>query len=117
MSAGASGRLPVWGFLIANEGAGPVGRAVSFVTRIAVSLVLPVWGAFMIRIGAGYGQGWRIATGAVMFAIGVIFFAGSSIITPFLPGSRPSPDHSRGAAGAGQGPEWRNCPFAATQLS
>lgn len=82
---------------MANAGASPVERAVSFVMRLAVSIALPAWGAYMIFIGARYGQNWWIATGAVVFVIGVIFFAGSSIVTPFLPGSRPSPDHSGGA--------------------
>lgn len=73
-------------------------RAVSLVMRLAVSMVLPAWGAFMILIGARSGEGWWIATGAVVFAIGVIFFAGSSIVTPFLPGARPSPDRSGNVA-------------------
>ncbi|HJU27796.1 MAG TPA: hypothetical protein VJ718_01420 [Candidatus Binataceae bacterium] len=82
---------------MANEGANPAQRAASFIIRLAASLVLPAWGALMIVIGVKHGQGWWIATGAVVFAIGVIFAAGSSIVTPFLPGSRPSPDRTQGS--------------------
>jgi hypothetical protein len=79
---------------MANAGANPVERAVSFVMRLLVSMVLPAWGVIMIVLGAMYAEGWWIATGVAVFAIGVIFFAGSSVVTPFLPGSRPLPDRS-----------------------
>ena len=103
---------------MANEGANPVERAVSFDMRLAVSLVVPAWGAFMILIGARHGQGWWIATGAVVFAIGIIFMGGSSIVTPFLPRSRPSRPTVRAAVSAArQSSERRNCPFAHTRLS
>jgi hypothetical protein len=42
----------------------------------------------MIVIGARSAAGWWIGTGVVVLVIGVIFFAGSSLITPFLPGGR-----------------------------
>jgi len=32
------------------------------------------------------GIGWCIATGLVVFAIGVVLLAGSSLVTPFLRG-------------------------------
>jgi hypothetical protein len=31
-------------------------------------------------------MGWWIATGVVILAIGVVLFAGSSLVTPFLGG-------------------------------
>jgi hypothetical protein len=84
---------------MANEGVNPVERAISFAMRLAVSMILPAWGALMIVIGASHRQGWWIASGVVVFAVGAIFLAGSSIVTPFLPGSRPSPDRSGNPAG------------------
>ena len=79
---------------MANAGANPVERAVSFTMRLAVSMILPAWGVIMALIGVKHGEGWWIASGATVFAIGAVFFAGSSIVTPFLPGARPSPDRA-----------------------
>jgi hypothetical protein len=42
----------------------------------------------MIVLGARSADGWWIATGVVVLAIGCIVLAGSSPITPFLPGGR-----------------------------
>jgi hypothetical protein len=73
---------------MANEGSGPVERTISFVMRLFVSLVLPAWGIIMIVLGAERGMRWWIVTGVVVLLIGVLFFAGSSLVTPFLPGGR-----------------------------
>jgi hypothetical protein len=40
----------------------------------------------MIVLGVASGIGWWIATGLVVLAIGVVLFAGSSLVTPFLGG-------------------------------
>ena len=79
---------------MANAGANPVECAVSFTMRLAVSMILPAWGAIMALIGVRHGEGWWIASGAAVFAVGMVFLAGSSIVTPFLPGARPSPDRA-----------------------
>lgn len=71
---------------MANEGSSRVERTVSFVMRLLVSLLLPVWGLVMIVLGAMWGMGWWIATGAVVLVIGVVLFSGSALITPFLGG-------------------------------
>lgn len=71
---------------MANEGSSAPERAISFVMRLAVSLVLPVWGLAMIAIGLADRNGWWMATGVVVLAIGVVFFAGSSLVSPFLGG-------------------------------
>jgi hypothetical protein len=42
----------------------------------------------MVVMGFMWGMFWWIATGLVVLAIGVIFFAGSSLITPYLGGRR-----------------------------
>ena len=73
---------------MANEGSSPIEKAVSFVLRLAVSLLLPGWGLAMIVMGAMWGIFWWIATGVVVLAIGVVFFAGSSLVTPYLGGRR-----------------------------
>ncbi len=73
---------------MANQGGTLGQRTFSFIMRLLVSLVLPAWGIAMIALGAHAAMGWWIATGVVVLAIGVIFFAGSSLVTPFLPGGR-----------------------------
>jgi len=73
---------------MANEGSSPLNRTVSFVVRLLVGLLLPGWGVALIIMGFAAGMGWWIATGVVILAIGVVLFAGSSLITPFL-GGRP----------------------------
>ncbi|MBI3759960.1 MAG: hypothetical protein HY269_09445 [Deltaproteobacteria bacterium] len=73
---------------MANEGSSAIERTVSFVLRLLVSLLLPGWGLAMIVMGAMWGMFWWIATGLVVLAIGIIFFAGSSLITPYLGGRR-----------------------------
>jgi hypothetical protein len=73
---------------MANEGSSAIERTVSFVLRLLVSLLLPGWGLEMIVMGAMWGMFWWIATGLVVLAIGVVFFAGSSLITPYLGGRR-----------------------------
>ena len=73
---------------MANEGSSPIEKAVSFVLRLAVSLLLPGWGLAMIVMGAMWGMFWWIATGVVVLAIGVVFFAGSPLVTPYLGGRR-----------------------------
>jgi Flp pilus assembly protein protease CpaA len=71
---------------MANEGSSGVERTVSFIIRLVVSLLLPAWGLVMIVLGVASGIGWWIATGLVVLAIGVVLFAGSSLVTPFLGG-------------------------------
>jgi hypothetical protein len=73
---------------MANEGSGPVERTISFIMRLLVSLVLPAWGVIMVALGVEWGMIWWIVTGVVVLLIGVVFFAGSSLVTPFLPGGR-----------------------------
>ncbi len=72
----------------ANEGGSFVERTISFVLRLTVSLIIPAWGVVMLVLGLMGGIGWWIATGAVVFAIGVVFLSGSSLVTPFIPGGR-----------------------------
>ena len=71
---------------MANEGSSKAERMASFIIRLVVSLLLPVWGLIMVVLGVTSGMGWWIATGLVVLAIGVVLFAGSSLVTPFLGG-------------------------------
>jgi len=73
---------------MANEGSSPLNRTVSFAVRLLVGLLLPGWGVALIIMGLAAGMGWWIATGVVILVIGVVLFAGSSLVTPFL-GGRP----------------------------
>ena len=73
---------------MANEGSSRIERAVSFVMRLIVSLLLPGWGVAMIVLGLIDGSGWWVITGLTVLAIGVVLFAGGSLVTPFLGGRR-----------------------------
>ena len=67
-----------------------VERALSFVLRLVISLILPAWGVIMLALGLRWGAEWWIATGAVVVAIGVIFLGGSPLVTSLSPGGRKS---------------------------
>jgi hypothetical protein len=71
---------------MANEGSSKAERMASFIIRLVVSLLLPAWGLVMVVLGVTWGIGWWIATGLVVLAIGVVLFAGSSLVTPSLGG-------------------------------
>jgi hypothetical protein len=71
-----------------NEGGSFAQRMFSFVMWLLVSLVLPAWRLTMIVLGARSAAGWWTVTSVVVLAIGAIFFAGSSLVTPFLPVGR-----------------------------
>jgi hypothetical protein len=73
---------------MANEGSSPIVRTSSFALRPLVSLLCPGWGLAMIVIGVMWGTFWWIATGVVVLAIGVVSFAGSPIVIPYLGGRR-----------------------------
>ncbi len=73
---------------MANEGSSQAERAVSFVMRLIVSLLLPGWGVVMIILGLTDGSTWWVITGLTVLAIGVVLFAGSSLVSPYLGGRR-----------------------------
>jgi hypothetical protein len=73
---------------VANQGGSFAQRTFSFIMRLLISPILPAWRLAMIVLGARTAAGWWIATGFVVLLVGAIFFAGSSLITPFLPGGR-----------------------------
>ena len=71
---------------MANEGSSPIEKTFSFVMRLIVSLLLPGWGLAMILLGLMWGMFWWIAAGLVVLVIGVVFLAGSPLVTPYLGG-------------------------------
>jgi hypothetical protein len=73
---------------MANEGSSSIERTASFVLWLPFSLLLPGWGLAMIVMGFIWRLFLWIATGVVVLAIGVILFAGSSLVTPYLGGRR-----------------------------
>jgi uncharacterized membrane protein YgdD (TMEM256/DUF423 family) len=75
---------------MAEEGPSKGERAVSFILNILAFLMLPLWGLATIGVGVADRNGWWIATGAVILAIGVVIFAGSSLVSLLLGGNRPS---------------------------
>jgi uncharacterized membrane protein YgdD (TMEM256/DUF423 family) len=73
---------------MAEEGSSTAKRAVSIVIRALVFLMLPLWGLAMIGVGIADSNAWWIATGGVVVAIGVVLFAGSSLVSPLLSARR-----------------------------
>ncbi len=59
-------------------------KAVSFLMRLGVSLVLPLWGLAMLGLGIEWRSGWWIGCGIVVGAIGLLMLAGSPISDRFL---------------------------------
>jgi len=61
-----------------------VERAVSFVMRLLVSLVLPLWGLAMLALGIEWGAPWWIGCGVVTGGIGLLMLAGSPFLDSLL---------------------------------
>jgi len=59
-------------------------RAVSFVMRLLVSMVLPLWGLAMLLLGIERGSLWWIGCGVVVGGIGLLMFAASPLLDSFL---------------------------------
>jgi hypothetical protein len=52
---------------------------IDFVLRMAISLALPVWGAVMIGLGAGWRSPWWAGCGVVVFAVGLLLAVGNPL--------------------------------------
>lgn len=59
-------------------------RTVSFVMRLFVSLVLPLWGLAMLALGIEWRSPWWIGCGVVVGGIGLLMLAGSPFLDSFL---------------------------------
>jgi hypothetical protein len=59
-------------------------RTVSFVMRLFVALVLPLWGLAMLALGIEWRSPWWIGCGVVVGGIGLLMLAGSPFLDSFL---------------------------------
>ncbi len=57
-----------------------VQESISWIVRLLVSLILPLWGIVLIVLGLKYGSAWWIASGVAIRATGVVTFVGSPLI-------------------------------------
>jgi hypothetical protein len=55
-------------------------KAVSFLMRLLVSMVLPLWGVAMLVLGIEWRSVWWIGCGVAVGGVGLLMLAGS----PFL---------------------------------
>ncbi len=59
-------------------------KTVSFMMRLFVSLVLPLWGLAMLVLGVQWGSLWWIGCGLAVGGVGVLMLAGSPLLDSFL---------------------------------
>lgn len=59
-------------------------KAVSFLMRLGVSLVLPLWGLAMLVLGIEWSSGWWIGCGVVVGGTGLLMLAGSPLLDSWL---------------------------------
>ncbi len=59
-------------------------RTVSFVMRLFVSLLLPLWGLAMLALGIEWRSSWWIGCGVVVGGIGLLMLAGSPFLDSLL---------------------------------
>ena len=57
---------------------------VSFVARMVISLILPLWGLAMLILGLAWASLWWIVCGAVTGGIGLILAVGNPLIWPLV---------------------------------
>jgi hypothetical protein len=57
-----------------------VQESISWILRLAVSLILPAWAVALVVIGLKYGSAWWIASGVAIGAAGVIIFIASPLM-------------------------------------
>ena len=57
-----------------------VQESISWILRLVVSLILPLWGAVLVVIGLKYGSAWWIASGIAIAAVGAVTFIGAPLI-------------------------------------
>jgi hypothetical protein len=59
-------------------------RAVNFLMRLGVSLMLPLWGLAMLVLGLEWRSAWWIGCGLGVGAIGLLMLAGSPLAAGFF---------------------------------
>ncbi|HVA41787.1 MAG TPA: hypothetical protein VNF49_14055 [Candidatus Binataceae bacterium] len=55
-------------------------ESISWILRLAISLILPLWGVVLVVLGIKDGSLWWIASGVAVAATGAITFIGSPLI-------------------------------------
>jgi hypothetical protein len=55
-------------------------ESISWILRLAVWLLLPLWGVALIVLGIKYGSAWWIASGVAIAAAGAVTFIGLPLI-------------------------------------
>jgi hypothetical protein len=68
----------------AEELGNPAEQAASFVMRLAISLVMPLWGLAMLILGIRNLSGWWILFGLIVGGLGALFFVGSPLTDPIF---------------------------------
>jgi hypothetical protein len=56
-------------------------ESISWILRLAVSLILPLWGLVLVVLGIRHGSAWWIASGVTIAAAGAVTFIGSPLIS------------------------------------
>ena len=56
----------------------------SLLMRLAVSMVMPLWGLAILVLGITWLSPWWILCGLVVIGVGLLFFVGSPLIEPFI---------------------------------
>jgi len=67
-----------------EAGGNPAEQAASFVMRLAISLVMPIWGLAMLILGIRNMSGWWIIFGLIVGGLGALFFVGSPLTDPIF---------------------------------
>ena len=67
-----------------GEGGNPAEAAASFLMRLAISLVMPLWGLAMLILGIRNMSGWWIIFGLIVGGLGALFFVGSPLTDPIF---------------------------------
>jgi hypothetical protein len=67
---------------------------VSFVARMVISLMLPLWGLAMLILGVAWVLPWWIICGAVTAGVGLILAVGNPFIWPMVSEAESRPPRS-----------------------
>lgn len=59
-------------------------KAVSFLMRLLVSMVLPLWGLAMLGLGIEWRSVWWIGCGVAVGGVGLLMLAGSPLLDSVL---------------------------------
>jgi hypothetical protein len=59
-------------------------KAVSFLMRLLVSMVLPLWGVAMLVLGIEWRSVWWIGCGVAVGGVGLLMLAGSPLLDSVL---------------------------------